>query len=124
MRRQRHASTAWYSKGSLAIWSIQNPSAILAFSQYLFRMKTSDRLVVGQVYTRADLSRMFDTHDATLNTGHFRLKGSDSVWIFVTENKTSDRTQYNDELIGDDLYTDGQTQGRQTSSSWTLDLLE
>lgn len=74
--------------------------------------KTSEQLTVGEVYTRADLSRMFDIHDATLRTGIFQPKDTDSVWLFVTENKTPDRTQYNDRLDGDRLDWDSQPTGR------------
>ncbi len=55
---------------------------------------------------------MFSIRDATINTGTFRPKGHDSVWMFVTENKTPDRTQYYDHLDHDVLHWDGQTQGR------------
>lgn len=55
---------------------------------------------------------MFDIRDATINTGIFRPKGHDSVWLFVTENKTPDRTQYHDLLDNDVLHWDGQTMGR------------
>ena len=75
-------------------------------------MKTSESLIVGEIYTRKHLREMFGIKDATINTGTFRPKGHDSVWMFVTENKTPDRTQYNDLLDNDTLYWDGQTMGR------------
>jgi 5-methylcytosine-specific restriction endonuclease McrA len=75
-------------------------------------MKTSDRLEIGNVYTREDLRRMFSIVDATINTGVFRPKGHDSVWLFVTERKTPDRTQYSDYFDGNRLEWDGQTSGR------------
>src|SRR5829696_3357315 len=75
-------------------------------------MKTSESLVVGAIYTRNELKQMFDIRDATINTGTFRPKGHDSVWLFVTEKKTSDRTQYHDLLDNDVLHWDGQTMGR------------
>ncbi len=75
-------------------------------------MKTSDQLVVGKIYTRKQLRNLFGIKDATINTGTFRPKGHDSVWLFVTENKTSDMTQYHDFLDEDVLHWDGQTQGR------------
>jgi len=74
--------------------------------------RTSDRLVVDHVYTREDLRRQFGITDATLNTGVFRPKGTASVWLFITEEKTSDRTQYHDRLDGDLLHWQGQTSGR------------
>jgi hypothetical protein len=76
---------------------------------------TSDRLHVGQTYTREQLAEAFGITDATLNTGIFRPKGSVSVWLFVTEKKSGDRTQYADRLVGDTLYWQGQTQGRTDS---------
>ena len=72
----------------------------------------SDRLEPGTVYTREDLRVLFDIKDATLNTGIFRPKGFDSVWLFITEHKTSDRTQYLDALEGDTLHMQGQRMGR------------
>lgn len=75
-------------------------------------MLTSSQLTVGNTYSREELARQFGITDATLFTGIFRPKGHESIWLFVTENKTPDRTQYKDELAGDDLYIDGQTSGR------------
>lgn len=72
----------------------------------------SERLEPGTVYTRDDLRALFDIKDATLNTGIFRPKGLDSVWLFITEHKTSDRTQYVDALEGDVLHMQGQRMGR------------
>lgn len=75
-------------------------------------MFSSELLTAGQVYTRANLSEMFEITDATIKTGVFRPKGYDSIWLFVTENKTADRTQYIDLLRGDVLEWQGQTEGR------------
>jgi hypothetical protein len=50
-------------------------------------MKTSESLVDGAIYTRSELREMFNIRDATINTGIFRPKGHDSVWLFVTEKK-------------------------------------
>jgi putative restriction endonuclease len=75
-------------------------------------MITSEQLKYGNLYTREDLSRMFGITDATIKTGIFRPKGHDSIWLFVTKEKTPDRTQYNDDLRGDDLFMEGQTRGR------------
>lgn len=75
-------------------------------------MKTSEKLQISQIYTRKQLQEMFDIVDATINTGVFRPKGHDSVWLFVTEHKTPDRTQYTDHLDGDILHWDGQMSGR------------
>lgn len=75
-------------------------------------VKTSSVLSVGEVYTRIGLAERFGITDATLTTGIFRPAGHDSVWLFVTEKKTPDRTQYQDHLDGDTLSWDGQTSGR------------
>lgn len=73
---------------------------------------TSARLEEGAVYTREQLRESFDIEDATLNTGVFRPRDTNSLWLFVTRDKTSDRTQYYDRLEGDLLHWQGQTQGR------------
>ena len=75
-------------------------------------MKTSEHLSVGSLYSRNELRDQFDITDATINTGIFQPQGHDSVWLFVTEEKTADRTQYKDRLVGDDLYFEGQLRGR------------
>ncbi len=75
-------------------------------------MKTSEHLKVGDVYTREDLKAKFQITDATINTGIFLPAGHESVWLFVTEKKTSDRTQYEDLLNDDILDWDGQPTGR------------
>ncbi len=78
----------------------------------LHEVLASERLEPGTVYTRDDLRALFDIKDATLNTGIFRPKGFDSVWLFITEHKTADRTQYVDALEGDTLHMQGQRMGR------------
>ena len=55
---------------------------------------------------------MFRITDATLNNGIYHPPKYDSVFIFVTEKKTPDRTQYVDKLTDNELITDGQTAGR------------
>ena len=75
-------------------------------------MKTSSALQVGHIYTRAELKEQFGIQDATLNNGIFKPKAHHSVWLFVTKDKTSDRTQYQDSLDGDVLTMEGQTAGR------------
>lgn len=75
-------------------------------------MQTSVHLRIGDVYTRSMLCEKFGIKDATINTGIFRPAGHMSVWLFVTENKTPDRTPYVDHLVGDILKWDGQTSGR------------
>jgi putative restriction endonuclease len=55
---------------------------------------------------------MFAISDATLNTGVFQPKGHSSVWLFVTESKPANRTQYVDRLAGDVLHWQGQSSVR------------
>jgi hypothetical protein len=69
-------------------------------------------LIVGNIYTRNDLRELFDIRDMTLNNGVFPVKSGNEVWLFVTENKQSDRQQYVDKLSGDLLYWQGQKLGR------------
>lgn len=82
-------------------------------------MRSSQDLVAGQVYTRAELKAKFGIADASINNGIFRPKGHESVWLFVTKNKTSDRTPYHDSLDGDALTMQGQTSGR--TDQWIVD---
>ncbi|EPX9373082.1 hypothetical protein [Yersinia ruckeri] len=72
-------------------------------------IQTSDSLVVGQVYTRNDLKKLFNITDATINTGIFQPKNHTSIWLFITEDKTTDRTQYNDLLEEDIISMQGKT---------------
>jgi predicted restriction endonuclease len=69
-------------------------------------------LTLGHVYTRAQLKEKFYIKDATLNTGVFQPKGTSSVWLFITEKKSSDRTPYMDLLDNNLLKWQGQTKGR------------
>jgi hypothetical protein len=73
---------------------------------------SSENLTVGTIYTRKGLAKQFAIGDATINTGVFRPKGHASVWLFVTRNKPPSRPQYQDRLVGDTLYWQGQTSGR------------
>jgi hypothetical protein len=72
---------------------------------------TSTLLEPGVIYTRKDLAEQFQITDSTLNTGIFQPRGHRSVWLFVTEQKTPDRTQYVDRLDGEVLYWQGQPRG-------------
>ena len=80
---------------------------------------TSERLTPVEVYSRADLSRLFGIRDATIRTGVFRPKGTASVWLFITENKPNDSTPYLDRLEGDTLHWQGQMTGR--TDAWIID---
>lgn len=73
---------------------------------------TSFALTPGEVYTRARLRGAFAINDATINNGIFRPKGTKSIWLFVTKEKTADRPQLHDSLDGDVLTWSGQTSGR------------
>jgi len=72
----------------------------------------SGPLITGNVYTRKDLQEIFNTTDRTIDTGIFRPKGRSEIWLFVTEKKTPDRTQYLDLLSDNTLYWAGQTLGK------------
>ncbi len=54
---------------------------------------------------------MFGVTDATIKNGVFRPKGQDSIWLFVPKEKSPDRTQYEDELCGNELQMNGQSAG-------------
>lgn len=85
-------------------------------------MKSSEHLEVGATYSRNHLRDKFSITDASLNNGVFRPKDYDSVWLFVTEKKTPDRTEYIDLLEGDVLHWDGQRQGR--TDKWIIEYRE
>jgi hypothetical protein len=74
-------------------------------------------LQLGVVYTRAELKDLFSIKDATIkdatiNNGVFRVNERREIWLFVTERKQASRVQYSDELIGDELHWQGQSQSR------------
>lgn len=72
----------------------------------------SELLRIGEIYSRDDLRRLLGITDATINNGVFRPANTSSVMLFVTEHKTSDRTQYRDRLADNLLYWQGQSSGR------------
>jgi hypothetical protein len=74
-------------------------------------MRTSEELVLAKIYSRKDLRTTFGIIDKTIDTGIFKPKGHESVWIFVTVEKTKDMTPYRDVLDGDNIHWDGQTAG-------------
>jgi predicted restriction endonuclease len=74
--------------------------------------RASEHLRVGDIYTRAHLKKQFSITDATINNGVFKPDGFNSVWLFVTEEKTADRIPYKDQLKGDSLLWQGQRFGR------------
>lgn len=67
---------------------------------------------IGKNYSRNEIANLLSTSDSNLNNGVFKPKGKSFVLIFVTENKTKDRTPYKDFLEGDILEWDGQLKGR------------
>jgi hypothetical protein len=75
-------------------------------------MKSSDYLEKSSTYSRKELQQLFRITDATINTGVFQPKGHSSIWLFVTKNKTPDRTAYNDDFDGQILNFEGQLEGR------------
>ncbi|MBO0791712.1 MAG: HNH endonuclease [Ktedonobacteraceae bacterium] len=75
-------------------------------------MFTSEHLVEGNIYTRRELQDKFSIRDATIRNGVFKPVTYQSIWLFVTENKTPDRPQLHDYLDGDTLRWDGQPEGR------------
>lgn len=77
--------------------------------------RASSLLTQFDIYTRDDLKQLLSTQDSTINTGVFIPAGFSSILLFVTKEKTSDRTQYEDNLDGDFLYWQGQMKGRKDS---------
>jgi putative restriction endonuclease len=72
----------------------------------------SEKLKVGEIYSRTSLREIFPTSDATLNTGVFRPKNYSSVWLFVTRTKAPNQPKYVDCLSGETLHWQGQTSGK------------
>jgi len=76
---------------------------------------SSQALAVNAVYSREDLKKQFSITDASIKNGIFKPKDFSSVWLFVTEEKTPDRTQYKDFFDGFSLQFEGQTMARTDS---------
>jgi putative restriction endonuclease len=72
----------------------------------------SEKLKVGEIYTRKSLAKSFHITDATLNTGVFKPKNFSSVWLFVTRKKAANQPKYIDSLTGDTLHWQGQASGK------------
>jgi putative restriction endonuclease len=81
-------------------------------------MKTSDQLKPRSVYTRKDLREKFEIGDSTINNGVFRPKDHESIWLFITH----ETKQYQNRLVEDDLFIDGQNQGRTDSALFNHEL--
>lgn len=75
-------------------------------------MVTVDGFELLGRYSRKELKEQFGISDATIFTGIFQPKGYSSIWLFVTEEKTADRTAYNDFFDGQTLNFEGQLSGR------------
>jgi 5-methylcytosine-specific restriction protein A len=82
-------------------------------------MFASEFLTEGRVYTRKELGELFSIRDATLKNGIYWLRDFNSIWLFVTEEKQTDRTPYRDLLNGDTLSWEGQTSGR--TDGWVIE---
>jgi putative restriction endonuclease len=72
----------------------------------------SEKLKIGEVYSRKSLREIFSITDATLNTGVFKPKKFSSVWLFVTRKKAANQPKYIDSLTGDKLHWQGQASGK------------
>jgi len=75
-------------------------------------IRSSEALEVLGYYSRKDLQAQFNIVDATIFTGIFQPKDHASIWLFITEEKTSDRTDYADYFDGEVLDFEGQKTGR------------
>ena len=73
---------------------------------------TSEKLKVGEIYSRKSLAKIFHITDATLNTGVFKPKNHSSVWLFVTRKKAPNQPKYVDDLVGNTLHWQGQASGK------------
>lgn len=61
---------------------------------------TSESLVAGNIYTREDLKYLFTLADARIETGVDRPRENQSMWLFITEDKTDGRRHYRNTLGG------------------------
>ncbi|MDD3902495.1 MAG: DUF3427 domain-containing protein [Sphaerochaeta sp.] len=67
-------------------------------------------LVVGEQYSRENLIPILEVQDINaIRKGVVGKKDEDFLMLFVTENKSSDSTQYKDHLIEDTLFWEGET---------------
>ncbi len=73
---------------------------------------TSAQLTEGQVYTRQDLRSLFGVTDATINNGFFRPQDTQSIWLFVTGEKTTPELGAVNRFDGDLFIWLGQNAGR------------
>lgn len=73
---------------------------------------TSGSLNLGQVYTRQDLRSQFGITDATINNGFYRPQNTNSIWLFVTHDKTTPELGAINVFEGDLFHWLGQKAGR------------
>lgn len=108
--------------------SIKPPSSGITESGIAPVLSNSIPFEIGKTYTRDQISKLLHSNDSNIRNGVFKPKGEQIVIIFVTENKTRDRTPYKDQLVGDILSWEGQKSGRTDTtithhSGLRLDLL-
>jgi hypothetical protein len=68
----------------------------------------SSRLKASDIYSRKILGDMLGISGSAMGAGVFRRQGTQSVLLFVTEQKGTDRTQYTDRLEDNILFWEGQ----------------
>lgn len=73
---------------------------------------TSAQLTEGDVYTRQDLRSLFGVTDATINNGFYRPQDTQSIWLFVTGEKTTPDLGEVNKFDGDLFIWLGQNAGR------------
>lgn len=95
---------------NLKIIKTKSENKFLVFFEDIKR--SSESLELMKVYSREELKKQFHITDATIQNGIFKPKDVSSIWLFITEEKTPDRTQYHDFFDGQTLQFEGQTKGR------------
>lgn len=73
---------------------------------------TSGKLTPGEVYTRQDLRTEFGVTDSTINNGFYRPQNTNSIWLFVTHDKTTPELGATNVFEGDLFHWLGQKAGR------------
>lgn len=73
---------------------------------------TSAQLTEGEVYTRQNLRSIFGVTDATINNGFYRPQDTQSIWLFVTGEKTTPELGAVNRFDGDLFIWLGQNAGR------------
>jgi putative restriction endonuclease len=73
---------------------------------------TSAQLTEGGIYTRQDLRSIFGVTDATINNGFYRPQDTQSIWLFVTGEKSTPELGAVNKFDGDLFIWLGQNAGR------------